>query len=93
MASLVAEHGLQGSWASAAVAHRLRFPDGMWDFPVAHRLRFPDGMWDLPVAHRLRFPDGMWDLPASGAGSLSPVLAGRFFITEPPGKPHKGAFH
>ena len=27
------------------------------------------------------------DLPRSGIESLSPALAGRFFITEPPGKP------
>ena len=62
-ASLVAEHGLWGSWASVV------------------------------AVHRLRFPSGMWDLPASGTESLSPVLAGRFFITEPPGKPYKGTFH
>ena len=30
---------------------------------------------------------GMWDLPRSGIEPLSPALAGRFYITEPPGKP------
>ena len=30
---------------------------------------------------------GMWDLPKSGIGPVSPALAGRFFSTEPPGKP------
>ena len=30
---------------------------------------------------------GMWDLPGSGIEPVSPALAGRFFTTEPPGKP------
>ena len=30
---------------------------------------------------------GMWDLPKSGVEPMSPVLAGGFFTTEPPGKP------
>ena len=30
---------------------------------------------------------GMWDLPRSGIKPLFPALAGRFFTTEPPGKP------
>ena len=29
----------------------------------------------------------MWDLPGPGIGPVSPALAGRFFTTEPPGKP------
>ena len=29
----------------------------------------------------------MWDLPGSGIKPVSPTLAGRFFTTEPPGKP------
>ena len=29
----------------------------------------------------------MWDLPESEIKPMSPVLAGRFFTTEPPGKP------
>ena len=29
----------------------------------------------------------MWDLPRSGVETVSPVLAGRFFTTEPPGSP------
>ena len=31
---------------------------------------------------------GMWDLPRSGIEPVSPSLAGRCFITEPPGKPN-----
>ena len=30
---------------------------------------------------------GMWDLPGSGIEPVFPALAGRFFSTEPPGKP------
>ena len=29
----------------------------------------------------------MWDLPGPGIEPVSPALAGRFFTTEPPGKP------
>ena len=29
-----------------------------------------------------------WDRPGSGIEPMSPAVAGRFFITEPPGKPH-----
>ena len=29
----------------------------------------------------------LWDLPGSGIKPASPALAGRFFTTEPPGKP------
>ena len=32
-------------------------------------------------------PRGMWHLPGSGIEPVSPVLAGRFFTTEPPGSP------
>ena len=32
------------------------------------------------------FP-GMWDFPPSGTEPVSPALAGRFFNSEPPGKP------
>ena len=34
----------------------------------------------------------MWDLPESGIKSLSPALAGRFFSTEPSGKPQREIF-
>ena len=30
----------------------------------------------------------MWNLPGSGIKPESPALAGEFFTTEPPGKPH-----
>ena len=32
---------------------------------------------------------GMWNLLGSGMGPVSPALAGKFFTTEPPGKPCK----
>ena len=44
-----------------------------------HRLHI-GGTWAL-VLH------GTWDLPRSGTKPMSPALTGRFFITEPAGKP------
>ena len=35
-----------------------------------------------------QLPCGMWDLPGSGTAPVSPALAGGFFTTEPPRKPH-----
>ena len=35
---------------------------------------------------------GMWDLPGPDIEPESVVLAGRFFTTEPPGKPHPVPF-
>ena len=34
----------------------------------------------------------MWDLPGPGIEPVSPALAGRFFTTEPRGKPPRWAF-
>ena len=34
----------------------------------------------------------MSDLPGPGIEHVSPALAGRFFTTEPPGKPHPRGF-
>ena len=42
------------------------------------------------VAHELSChptPPSMWNLPRSGMELMSPVLAGRFLSTAPPGKP------
>ena len=36
---------------------------------------------------RVLLPCGMWDLPKSEIEPESPALAGRFFTTDPPGKP------
>ena len=38
---------------------------------------------------RLSFPSP-WDLPDPGIEPMFPALAGGFFTTEPPGKPHIG---
>ena len=35
----------------------------------------------------------MWDLPGSGIEPVSPTLAGRFFTSEPPGKPSSTIFN
>ena len=39
------------------------------------------------LEHQLRSCGSMWDLPRPGIEPVSPVLAGRFFITETAGKP------
>ena len=38
-------------------------------------------------AARASLLHSMWDLPRPGVEAVSPALAGRFFITQPPGKP------
>ena len=60
--------------ASLAVEHRLL---GRMSFSRC-------GSWALE--HR-RNSCGTWALPESGIESVSPALAGKFFTTEPPGKP------
>ena len=76
VASLVAEHGLQGSWASVVAAWGLSIC-GSW--ALEHRLNIC-GTW-AQLLH------GMWNLPGSGIKSVSSSLAGGIFTTKPPGKP------
>ena len=77
VASLVAEHGLWGMWASTIVGHGL---SGCGFWALEHRLS-SCGSWAY-----LR--QGMWDLSRPGIEPVSPALVGRFFITEPPEKPY-----
>ena len=57
-------------------------------FLIVELLRAPGCTGSLVVVHRLRcLFQGMWDLHGSGIEPMSPVLAGRSFTTEPPGKP------
>ena len=44
-----------------------------------------------PQAQYLWHMGFMWDLPGAGIELVSPALAGRFFTTEPPGKPSKSS--
>ena len=67
------ERRLQGARAVARGLSRC----GSW--ALQHRLS-SCGSW----AQLLR---SMWDLPGSGIERASSALAGRFFTTEPPGKP------
>ena len=69
--SLVAEHGLH-----VVVACGIRSSSSQ---ALEYRLSSPDSQ-DLLLC-------GMWDLPGSGIEPVSPALTGRFFTTEPPGKP------
>ena len=67
-------HGLQGVQASVAVACGLEAATcGLWRTGSL----WPTG-W---------FLCSIWDLPRLETEPVSPVLAGGFFTTEPPGKP------
>ena len=77
VASLVAEHRLWGPQASAVAAPGLSSCSSP---ALEHRLS--------SYGTRAQLLPGTWGLPASGIEPVSPALAGRFFTTEPPGKPY-----
>ena len=74
--SLVRAWGLLLSWSIGSRALRLQ---QLWSWALEHKLE----SWGTQ-AHLFR---GMWDLSRSRIKLMSPALAGRFFTTEPPGKP------
>ena len=76
VASPVAEHRLQGTWASVVVACGLS-SCGSW--ALEHRLS--------SCGARAQLLHGMWDLSVTGIKPVSLALAGRFFTTELPEKP------
>ena len=78
VASVVMEHGLQRARTSVAVTHRLRMCRTR---ALEHRLDSCDAQAQL-FQHKC-------NLPRPGIELMSPALAGRFFTTEPPGKPQK----
>ena len=53
---------------------------------IAHQAPLSMGFSRQEYWSRLPFPSP-GDLPNSGIKSVSPALAGKFFTTEPPGKP------
>ena len=75
-ASLLAEPGLHGAEASVAVTRELSICGRLGS--RAQALSYGAGAQLL---------GRVWDPPRSGIGPGSPALAGRFFLTEPPGKP------
>ena len=77
VASLVAEHWLWGPQASVVAAPGLSSCSSQ---ALEHRIS--------NCGTRAQLLPGTWDLPASGIEPVSPALAGRFFTTEPPGKPY-----
>ena len=78
VASLCCRAWALGTWASVVVACELS-SCGLW----ALECRLSScGAWALLLC-------GMWDLPGPGLEPVSPVLAGRFPTTAPPGKPLK----
>ena len=69
--------------ASLVVEHSLQSPG-------ASRVAVPR-FWSsgsIVVAHRLSSVHSMWDLPGSGIELMTLGLAGGFFTTDPPRKPH-----
>ena len=75
-ASFVVEHGLLAAWASVVAANGL---SSCGSRSLEHRLN-SGGTPTLLL-------QGMWNLLESGIKPMSPALEGRFFTTEPPGKP------
>ena len=75
VSSLVAEHGLQRVRASVDAACVLS----------------SCSTWLSSCGTQAQLLHGMWYLPRPGLEPASPVLAGRFLTTTPPGKP-RGAF-
>ena len=56
---------------------------------VARQAPLSMGFPRQECSSRLPFPSS-GDLPGPGIEPVSPALAGRFFTTEPPGKPYHG---
>ena len=54
---------------------------------IAHKAPLSMGLPRQEYWNRLPFPS-LGDLPNPGVKLMSPALAGLFFTTEPPGKPH-----
>ena len=73
--SLAGRHRL---WGSVAAAHGLGV-NSCGSRTLEHRLGSCGMLAQLLCS--------IWDLPGSGIEPVSPALAGRFFTTEPPGKP------
>ena len=88
VASLVAEHRLWGTHTSGLAAHGLKscgfqaLEHGLnsYGFQALEHGLNSCGAWTLMLCR-------MWDLLRLGIKPKSPALAGRFFTTEPPGKP------
>ena len=76
LASLFADHGLQGVQASVVMARGLSSCD---PWTLEHGLSSCDT--------RAQSLHGMWGLFRSGIEPRSPALAGRFFTSDPAGKP------
>ena len=81
VASFVAEHGLQGTWASVVAASKL---SNFSSQALEHRLS--------SCGSGAQLPHSMWDLPGPEIEPVSPALADGFFTTEPPWKPTSSNF-
>ena len=75
--STVAEHGLQGTRASAVVARGL----GSWGSQALEHKTLSTCGVQAQLLH------SMWDLPGSGTGLMSPAMADGLFTTKHQGSP------
>ena len=66
-------------WSGAQALKHMSFSSGS-AWALEHRLN--------SCAAQAYLLQGMWDIPGSGIEPMSSALAGGFFTTEPPGKPH-----
>ena len=73
---------------AVAVVLQLQNHVGLFATPwtIAHQAPLSMGFFRQEYWSQLPFPSP-GDLPNSGIRSVSPALAGKFFTTEPPGKP------
>ena len=90
-------HFFKLCWVS--VAHRFSSTCGKWGFMLwrtgartfglrESRLAGSRATGSGVAAPRTELLCGKWDLPRPGIKPVPPVLAGRIFTTEPPGKPY-----
>ena len=80
--SLVVVRGLIGGdfcWSGVQALKHMSFRSGS-AWALEHRLSSHGA--------RAYLLHGLWDIPGSGIEPISSALAGGFFTTEPPGKPH-----
>ena len=81
VASLVAKNRLKSTQTSEVVACE---PLSCRSWALEHKLNC--------CCTQAQLLQGMWDLPGPGIKPVSHALAGRFFTTEPPGKPSLVSF-
>ena len=73
----------------ASVEEHELYGMGLQEFQLKGSMAAPPSFYNTgstSVVHGVEALRGIWDLPGSGIELVSLTLAGRFFITETPGK-------